>query len=336
MNSYEQMKNSFLLEVSSLFPSFSVDELNKISSALDRSAYGFDVSRKETALSTYVDPIPMLVKTYIIVKKTEGRSDGTLQNYARVLKDFFLWVRKQPEEVNANDIRMYLYNYQQHHHISERTLDKYRETICWFFGWCHAEEYLSRNPARPVKAIKYESKERQALSQMDLEYLRMACKTKRDRAMIEVLYSTGCRVSEFLRLKLSDVHWADNTIHLFGKGKKHRTSYLNAKSIVALLDYLESRNDTCESLFVTERAPFRQMSKEAVELCIRNISERSNIGKRVTPHILRHTTANQAVNSGMPIEDVSKLLGHASVATTMIYAKPSRSKVQTEHIRCIV
>lgn len=335
-NAYEQMKNKFMLEVSAEMPSICADDLNKIAAALDRAAFGYEVAQRETALSTYVDPIPTLVKTYIIVKKTEGRSDGTLQNYARVLKDFFLWIRKQPEEVNANDIRMYLYDYSQRHKISERTLDKYREIICWFFGWCHAEEYIQRNPARPVKAIKYESKERQALSQMELEYLRMACKTKRERAMIEVLYSTGCRVSELMRLKLSDIDWADNTVHLFGKGKKHRTGYLNAKAIVSLRDYLNSRNDDCDSLFVTERAPHRKMSKEAVELCMRNLSERSNLGKRVTPHVLRHTTATQAVNSGMPIEDVSKLLGHASVATTMIYAKPSKNRVQSEHTRCVV
>ena len=336
MNSYEQMKNRFLLEVSNEMPSLSVENVNKIGTALDRAAYGYEISQKDTALSTCVDPIPVLVKTYIIVKKTEGRSDGTLENYARVLKDFFFWCRKQPEEVNANDIRMYLYDYGQRRHISEQSLDKYREIICWFFGWCHSEEYIQRNPARSVKAIKHESRERQALSQMELEYLRLACKTKRERAIIEVLYSTGCRVSELIRLKLSDVDWADNTVHLFGKGKKHRTGYLNAKAVVSLRDYLNSRKDDCENLFTTERAPYRNLSKEAVELSVRNISERSNLGKRITPHVLRHTTATQAVNSGMPIEDVSKLLGHASVATTMIYAKPSKNRVQSEHTRCVI
>lgn len=336
MNAYEKMKNRFLLDVASEMPSLSVEALNELAAILDRSAFGYEITQKETALSTRVEPIPILVKTYIVVKKTEGRADGTLQNYARVLKDFFLWIRKEPEEVNANDIRMYLYDYSQRHRISDRTLDKYREIICWFFSWAHAEEYLQRNPARPVKAIKYEQRERQALSQMELEYLRLACKTKRDRAMIEMLYSTGCRVSELMRLTKADINWADSTVHLFGKGKKHRTGYLNAKAIVALKAYLAGRKDDCASLFVTERAPHRQMSKEAIELSMRNIAARSNLGKHITPHVLRHTTATQAVNSGMPIEDVSKLLGHASVATTMIYAKPSQNRVQAEHLRCVV
>lgn len=336
MNCYEQMKNQFLVFLNDTWPDTSIDMLEAVTCALDRAAYAYDVSLKETALTAYVDPIPKLVKTYIVVKKTEGLSDGTLQNYARILKSFFLWLRKQPEEVTANDIRMFIYDYQQTHRITDRTLDKYREMICWFFRWAHTEEYLQKNPGRAIKPIKHEVKARTSLTQLELEYLRIACKTKRERAMLEFLYSTGCRISELLIVKHEDVDWHNCTVHLFGKGRKHRTSYINAKCEVALKEYLAERDDNCEYLFVTERRPYRNMTKAAAEKIIRQLSERSSVAKHVTPHILRHTTATQAVNNGMAIEDVSKLLGHASVNTTLIYAKVSQTRVQSEHVRCVI
>lgn len=334
MNTYEQMKNKFFCELGAI--NFPPELIASAGQALDRAIYQYNITPKETSLVVRQDPIPSLVKTYIIVKKTEGLSDGTLSNYARVLKQFFAWVLKQPEEVTANDIRMFIYDYQQQRGVSDRTLDKYREFICWFFHWAYTEEYIPRDPSKSVKSIKYEEKERQALSQIELEYLRLACRSLRDKAIIEFLYSTGCRVSELIAVKKNDIDWKQNTVHLFGKGKKHRTSFINAKCEVALLEYLRSRTDESEYLFVSQRIPHNKIGKCSVEKILRTLSERSGISKRVTPHMLRHTTATQAANSGMPIEQVSKLLGHANISTTMIYAKVSNDAVHTQHTKCIV
>ena len=336
MNSYEQMKNRFLVEVDSLVPHMSASDLELVVKALDVAANSYEVTKKEVSLIPYTSDLPELVKTYLVVKKTEGLSDGTLDNYMRILKLFFKWVQKPPEKIEANDIRMFIYDYQKHRNVSDRTLDKYRETICWFFHWAHNEEYISKNPGRSVKAIKHEVKERSALSQLELEYLRKACSNNRDRAVLEFLYSTGCRVSELVGVKEEDINWADKTVHLFGKGKKHRTSFINAKCEVALKEYLKEKKGECDKLFVGMRAPYNELSKAAIEKIIRDLSEQARITKRVTPHILRHTTATQAVNNGMAIEDVSSLLGHANVNTTMIYAKVSKAKVHNEHIRCVI
>lgn len=333
---YEKMKNHFLLELEMALPGMSAEQIGRICMALDRAAMGYDVKLRETALAVVEDAVPALLKTYIVVKKTEGLADGSLQNYYQLIRLFFLWYRRAPEEVTANDIRMFLFEYQQMRKVSDRTLDKYREVICAFFHWAHAEEYISRDPGRAVKPIKCEIKERQALTQVELEYLRLACRTLRDKAMIEFMYSTGCRVSEMIAVRKSDVDFKGNTVHLIGKGKKHRTSFINAKCEVALGEYLKSRNDTSEYLFVSERAPHDRLKKCAVERVLRKLSDESQLGKRITPHILRHTTATQAVNNGMKIEEVSKLLGHASVATTMIYAKVSRDNVQTQHTKCVI
>lgn len=164
----------------------------------------------------------------------------------------------------------------------------------------------------------------------------MACRTPREKAMLEFFYSTGCRVSELCNVKKSDIDWRENSVHLFGKGKKHRTSFINAKCEVALTEYIAQRKDECEYLFVSERAPHDKLEKASIEKAIKKLAERAGINKRVTPHILRHTTATQAVNNGMAIEEVSKLLGHASISTTMVYAKVSTENVQTHHAKCVI
>ena len=336
MNNYEQMKNQFLVELTSQLPCISVKEIEKISLALDISAHGYEIEKKEVSMIPYVSPIPELLKTYLVVKKTEGLSAGTLENYMRILTSFFNWVQKPPEKVEANDIRMFIYEYQKNRKVSDRTLDKYREMICWFFHWAHTEEYITKNPGRSVKAIKHETKERVALNQLELEYLRGACKTARDKAVLEFFYSTGCRVSELVGVKLCDINWEEKTVHLFGKGKKHRVSFINAKCEVALKEYMDVRKGESANLFVGERFPFESLTKNAVEKAIKELSKRSGVAKTVTPHILRHTTATQAVNNGMAIEDVSSLLGHSNVNTTMIYAKVSKARVHNEHTRCVI
>lgn len=336
MNAYEQMRTALIVEIERSIPCLPAETLNQISSALDRVAKRYDVTEKELSLSVDVSPIPELVKIYLVVKKTEGLSDGTIQNYSLILQNFFGHVRKNVQDVTANDIRIFLYDYKKFRNVSDRTLDKYRQMICWFFGWAHTEEYISRNPAKSIKAIKHEINERQALSQIEMEQLRTGCRSVRDRAILELMYSTGCRVSEMASLKLSDINWNDSTVHLFGKGRKHRKSYLNARATLALCTYLKTRDDSCDDLILTERAPYKGVGKEALEAIIKKIAERSGLERKVTPHIIRHTTATIAVNAGMPIEDVSKLLGHASVNTTMIYAKASNEKVQAEHIRCVI
>lgn len=336
MDCYEKMRNAFAAELDTALPELSAKEAELIIAALDRAAQCYEVRAKETSLAVRTDYIPEVVKVYIAVKKTEGLSDATLGNYARTLRGFFRAARKTPDEVTANDIRLYLYEYQKARGVTNRTLDKYREMICWFFSWAHNEEYIKRNPARSIKAIKAEIKQRQALTQLELERLRLACCSERERAMVEFMYSTGCRVSEMAAVTLKDIDLRAGTVHLFGKGRKHRTSYINAKCEIAIEEYLKVRQGESEYLFVSERAPYGGLKKGALEKAVRMLAERSGVEKHITPHVLRHTTATQAVNNGMPIEEVSKLLGHASVATTMIYAKSSQEAVHTHHTKCVV
>ena len=332
---YEQFKNQFALTLSA---TYSTDNIEVILRKLDMVSYNYEISKKETSVAVYNSEMPEMVKTYLVCKKVEGLSEQTLYNYGNALRKFFFGLQKAPEQVNPNDIRVYLYRYQELNGTTSRSLDKIRQMICSFFNWACCEGYLERNPALSIKPIKYEKKERAPLTQIELEYIRKACGSVRDTAMIEFMYSTGCRVSELAAVKKSDIDWNKKTVHLFGKGKKHRNSYLNAKAEVALLEYLKSRDDESEYLFVSQRKPHGQLKRCAIEKVVRQIAERAveQVKKPVSPHIFRHTTATTALNNGMPIEDISRLLGHESVGTTMIYAKVSENNVQNGHRKYVV
>lgn len=200
-----------------------------------------------------------------------------------------------------------------------------------------AEEYLNKNPAINITPIKYERKHKRAMSQIDLEKVRLACRTKRETAIIEMLYSTGCRVSELEHLNISDVNFETKEVTLFGKGSKHRTSYLNAKAEVALIEYLRERKDDNKALFVYDRKPYDRFKKSGIENMVRKIMERTtDISTHVTPHIFRHTTATTALDRGMNIVDVSRLLGHRRLDTTMEYITENSESVRNNHKNLII
>lgn len=326
---------SDLLQI--LNDSVDVETLRMIDTKIDMVLLNYKIERAQTDIVPYGSCIPESVDSYIISRKISGLSEKTLYLYRMVLKDFFLTVRKAPTDITTNDIRAYLYMYQSKHDISNRTLDSKRNIICGFFNWLAAEEYICKNPAVNIKPIKYERKHKKAMTQLDLEKIRAACETKREKAIVEVLYSTGCRVSELEHLNISDVNFETKEVMLFGKGSKHRVSYLNAKAEVALKEYLNERSDDNKALFVYDKKPYDRLKKPGIEQIIRKIMERtSGVTVHVTPHVFRHTTATTAIDRGMGIVDVSKLLGHSRIDTTMEYITTNSNSVKANHKNYII
>lgn len=330
----EQLKNELLLMLDKYCDNTT---LPLISQKLDVILSNYDIKSESREIVPYEYEIPETVKIYIVTKKIAGKSEKSLYLYSIVLKDFFITVQKQNHEITANDIRLYLYNYQNKHGISNRTLDNRRTIICTYFGWIASEGYIDKNPALNVAPIKYERIHKKAMSQLDLEKIRNACKTKREKAIVEVLYSTGCRVSELEHLNISDVDFETKEVILFGKGSKHRISYLNAKAEVALKDYLEDRNDDNEALLVYDKKPYGRLKKPGIELIIKKIMQRvDGVNVHVTPHVFRHTLASESLNRGMNVVEVSKLLGHSKLETTMEYITTNSTSIKNSYQKSIV
>lgn len=332
----ENFANEF---VSKLDGKISDEALRTVLQELQVFASNYDINQRETHVVPYQSNIPDCYRVYMVAKKIEGMSPESMKTYNFYLTDFFEHINRPFEQVTTNDIRIYLYETQKRTGISNRTLDGKRLVINTFMDWCWKEGYIPNNPCASIKPIKFEEKPREPLSNMELEIVRDACENYRDKAMIELFYSTGCRLSEMVNLKISDIDFTSKEVHLFGKGSKHRTSYLNAKAEYMLKKYFElerSKESISDSVFVIFRKPYNGMHKGAIYARVKAIQKRSGIERSLFPHLLRHTMATDALNRGMNVAEVKEILGHEKLDTTMIYAKISHDSVKFNHKRYIV
>ena len=329
---YEHLRNDLMIALEGHFSSSTLDF---IISSLDKVASNYTITEQETHLAVVDDEITKIIKIYLASKKLEGASEETIKNYRGRLVAFFYELRKPPQDVTTNELRVFLAQYQMQTKVSDRTLDKYRQILNAFFEWCVNEDYLPKNPCKNIKEIKYEVEPRHSLDREQLERLRRACKTKRERAIVDVLFSTGCRVSELVNMRFSDIDPSDHTIHIVGKGRKHNTTYLNANAKLSLEDYLTERQGDSDYIFVSERKPYNKLSKRMVETIFQRLSKEIGVEK-LSPHVMRHTMATLSLENGMEITTVQKILGHSSVATTQIYAETSQKDVAVAHRRYVL
>ena len=332
----ENFANEF---VSKLDGKISDEALRTVLQELQVFASNYDINQRETHVVPYQSNVPDCYRVYMVAKKIEGMSPESMKTYNFYLTDFFEHINRPFEQVTTNDIRIYLYETQKRTGISNRTLDGKRLVINTFMDWCWKEGYIPNNPCASIKPIKFEEKPREPLSNMELEIVRDACENYRDKAMIELFYSTGCRLSEMVNLKISDIDFTSKEVHLFGKGSKHRTSYLNAKAEYMLKKYFElerPKESISDSVFVIFRKPYNEMHKESIYARVKAIQKRSGIERSLFPHLLRHTMATDALNRGMNVAEVKEILGHEKLDTTMIYAKISHDSVKFNHKRSIV
>ena len=320
--------------------SFFIDDtccLRKAKERIESVVSNYTVSALEGALIPYDEAGRNLVASYIVSRKIQGCKKSTLEQYSRALLHFITHINKSVLNVDAIDIRVYLFNYQKERGSSERYLSFIRTVICSFYTWLASEEYIVKNPAIKIPPIKYEKKHKKAMTQLDLEKVRSVIRSKKEMAVVELLYSTGCRVSELAALNKSDINFETKEVSLFGKGEKYRTSYLNAKAEVAVKEYLATREDSNTALIVSDRKPNGRMHKAGIERIIREIESRvPDLTTHITPHVFRHTTATVALSRGMDISDVSKLLGHSNIDTTMEYITRNNESIREKHKNCII
>ena len=309
------------------------EELGIICDELRMCMQDYTVSKIGTELAVY-ESLPKEYEIFLVAKKIEGRRMGTLELYKIRLEDFFHTTGKQMKDITSNDIRIYLYQLQKNRNMSDRTLDSCRLVLNGFFKWCWEEGYIEKNPCASIRPIHYEAKPREPLSDIEMETFRKGCITYRDSAIVETLYSTGCRCSELCNLNREDIDLETREVKLFGKGKKHRSSYLSARGVIAVKDYIRSRTDNNEALFVTTKKPYKRLKNGGIEWIVTCIAKRAGV-EDVYPHRIRHTFATDALGRGMDVTDLQALLGHSSVDTTLIYAKVNSDEVANSHHKYI-
>lgn len=327
-SAYERFRSILLMN---LYGNLPMEQIESILKFVDISMSDFEIKRKNFDIIP-VTGLPDVVKYFLASKAIANLSKGTLRQYHYKLINFFNDVHKCYTDITSNDIRIYLYNYKIAHNSSDCYIDNIRITLNTFFQWLTDNEYLPRNPCAKIEKIKYQQKRRQPMTPYELEYIRWNTKDVREKALVDFLFSTGCRVSECSDVMLDDIDWNKRSVHIrHGKGDKERTVFFNAEAEVSLKEYLDSRKDNTNALFVGLKAPHNQLSSHAIELIIKKISMRT--GVEAYPHKLRHTFATFGLHSGMPLEKLQLLLGHESTQTTLIYAKQEAEDVKHEYSR---
>lgn len=273
-----------------------------------------------------------LLELFLTAKEVEGCSPKTIAYYEATLQHMESWLSKPIAHVSSDDLRKYLSEYELERGSSKVTIDNIRRILSSFFSWLEDEDYIVKSPVRKIKRVKTAVKAKETLSDEDLEALRDSCDSKRDLAMIDLLASTGMRVGELIRLDIGDVNIQRRECVVTGKGNKQRPVYFDARTKLHLTAYLESRIDDNPALFVSLNGRSQRLSVCTIEKRIKALGEKAQVG-RVHPHKFRRTLATHAIDKGMPIEQVQKLLGHSKIETTMHYAMVNQSNVKASHER---
>lgn len=272
------------------------------------------------------------LQLFLVRKKTEGKSVRTLEQYQLHLSKLLQDLNKPLDKITEDDLFLYLARYQKTRNVSNTYLDNMRLVFSSFFTWCNNKGYISKNPTIGLEPIKSEKKIKKPFSDEELEKLRRVCAQERDIALIEFLYSTGVRASELIAINRNDVDFIGKTVIVFGKGSKEREVYLTATAVLHLKEYLNSRNDDNESLFITTRKPYNRLTVAGLEYIIKNLGKSAGV-EHCHPHRFRRTMATNVLRKGAPLEDVRELLGHTKLDTTMIYCSVNRENVKHTHQR---
>lgn len=274
------------------------------------------------------------LRLFLDAKRIEGCSERTLQYYRMTIEHMLATVPTPIRKITTEEIRGYLVAYQEKGHCSKVTIDNIRRNISSFFSWLEEEDYILKSPMRRIHKIKTKTVVKEVISDESMEKMRDACDQIRDLAIIDLLYSTGIRVGELIRQNISDINLEQRECVVFGKGDKERRVYFDAKAKIHLMDYLATRHDDNPALFVTLNGSHHRLQISGVEIRLRRLGRRLSLD-RIHPHKFRRTMATRAIDKGMPIEQVQKILGHSQIDTTMQYAIVNQNNVKTSHQRYI-
>lgn len=296
----------------------------------------YHVERTGTEVAVVEPGLPKAARDYLVSRSIEGLSEATLKNYHNALLRFFTEVRRPFEQIDATTIKLWLYNLQKTG-ISMRSVAHYRTVLSTFYDWCEDNDIIAKAPTRKIATIRFDKPQHHALTSEELLSIREACKNVRERALIELLYSTGCRVGELVAMRRSDIDLEGRTAqaHNF-KSKRSKTVYLSDACAFWLKRYFDTLPSDSDVLFPSQKSGGTSgIGIAQVEGILRGIGERAGLPNgRLHPHILRHTLATDIVTGGGSLADAQQILDHAKPETTLIYAEMSKQQLKEIHRRC--
>lgn len=326
------MKNLVITEIMQEMVGYlNNEQLEKLEETLNYTFWNKDIVEKDESKIDY--EIDYLAE-FLSAKKVEGCSERTLSYYKSTINKMLEILNKPVRQIETSDLRSYIASYADTNNVSKTTLDNIRRIISSFFSWLEEENHIIKSPARRIHKIRTGRTVKSVYTDEELELLRDSCNNKRDLAIIDFLSSTGVRIGELTKINISDIDFDKRECLVLGKGNKERIVYFDARSKIHILDYLESRIDDNEALFVSLNRPYNRLKISGVEIRLRNLGERLNI-ERVHPHKFRRTLATKAIDKGMPIEQVQTLLGHTKIDTTLHYAMVNQNNVKQSHRKYI-
>jgi integrase/recombinase XerD len=312
----ESLLNELLQKVSEvnlINPTINLIELKSHFSSI---LYKYNINYK-TQNEEDVD-LSYYISMFLSIKKLEGLSSITLGGYKDELNIFNKNMFKSLPAITSNDIRLYLAKFPK---LKQSSVGKKIFVLKSFFKIMVQEEIIIKNPMNKINSPKKERRLPKALSEEQLEILRENCMTLREKAIFELYFATAARLSELSQLNISQINWQNQSIKIIGKGNKERIVYFSFKASHYLKKYLNSRNDNCEALFVTERKEYKKLSNRGIQRIFVSLGDRAGIKLHV--HLLRHSQATALLNNGADLALVQEILGHSSSDTTQVYCQLS-------------
>lgn len=321
------MHNPIYSILNDMSEELSVTQLKKLQKVLLERLSGANTEEDIPTNNIYLE-------MFIAAKQIEGCSARTIQYYKVTIQDLLNHIDIPLRKVTTELLRDYLSAYQAKNSCSNVTIDNIRRNLSSFFSWLEEEDHIIKSPVRRIHKIRTKQVVKEVISDENIEILREGCANIRDLAIVDLLLTTGIRVGELVNLDIKDIDFEERQCIVYGKGNKERQVYFDARTKLHLKEYISSRTDNNEALFVTLDSPHERLQISGVEIRLRGLGRKLHID-RIHPHKFRRSMATRAIDRGMPIEQVQRLLGHQQIDTTMHYAMVNQNNVKISHRKFI-
>ena len=328
----DEFVNDVLRDMLAYLDNGQTEQLRRV---LRHNLSGYEIQRRtDSTAEDASTENTRLTDAFLSAKRIEGCSEKSLSYYRKTIETMSEKIGKGITHITTNDLRSYLTDYQTERKSSKVTIDNIRRILSSFFSWLEDEDYILKSPVRRIHKVKTAVTIKETYTDEALETMRDHCDSLRDLALIDILASTGMRVGELVILNRDDINFEERECVVFGKGSKERMVYFDARTKIHLQNYLAQRTDSNNALFVSLKAPYERLQIGGVESRLRELGKRLSL-PRVHPHKFRRTLATMAIDKGMPVEQLQRLLGHQRIDTTLQYAMVKQSNVKIAHRKYI-